>query len=183
MRGGVQKLGFSPFPPGGPYQPDSTTNGLDGGYYYAKNNNTVEPPANISASSVGGRRRRTRRRQRRQRHQRRKKRKTRGTRGKKQHHGRRRRKRRRSRKGGGRLSRIFPMAIESLPLGTDIRDGYWKTGSALTNTWNTWNGQPNNMSPNPAVQPIGAQGLMGFSPQPDIADMVHNTSMQAAKYT
>jgi len=169
MRGGVRKLGFSPFPPGGPYKPNSTTNGLDGGYYYAKNNNVVEPPANISASSVGGRRRRSRHRRRRG------KRKSRRT--KKQ------KRRRRSRKGGGRLSRLLPMAIESLPLGTDIRDGYWKAGSALTNTWNTWNGQPNNMSPNPAVQPIGAQGLIGFSPQPDIADMVHNTSMQAAKYT
>ena len=178
MRGGVRKLGFSPFPPGGPYKPNSTTNGLDGGYYYAKNNNVVEPPANISASSVGGRRRRRSQRRRRQR-----KRKSRRTRGQKRHAARRRRGRRRSRKGGGRLSRLLPTAIESLPLGTDIRDGYWKAGSALTNTWNTWNGQPNNMSPNPAVQPIGSQGLIGFSPQPDMADMIHNTSMQAAKYT
>lgn len=181
MRGGVQKLGFSAFPPGGPVHPSSTTNGLDGGYYYAKNNNTVEPPANISASSVGGSRHRTRHR----RH--RKKKKSRKTRKHMRRSARRRRRRRRrgrrSRKGGGRLSRLLPSAIESFPFGTDMRDAYWKAGSTLTNTWNTWNGQPNNMSPDPAVQPIGSQGLLGFSPQPDMADIVHDTSMQAAKYT
>ena len=170
-------------PGGGPYNPSSDTNGLDGGYYYRYNTNVVEPPMNVSASQVigsgdpeqkgggcgcCGRCRLKSRRKRR------------GTR--KKRGGRRKRRRRRKTLTGGGLLSPSNSVVEAVPMGTDLRDAYWGTGNSVVNAWNTWNGQPNNISTNPAIQPIGAQGLLGFASQPGMTDLVHDTSMQAAKY-
>ena len=162
MRGGMMKLGFSPFPPGGPYNPGSNTNGLDGGYYYVKNNNTVEPPKNVSASSVGGGRRRRRRRKR--------SRKKRGIR------------RRRRQRGGGLFSPSNPV-VEAVPGGTTIRDAYWGLTNGAVNFWNTWNGQPNNMTASPSDQPIGRQNIKGGSgnyTSPDLAGILNDANRTVA---
>ena len=167
MQGGMRKLGFSAFPPGGPYNPSSNMNGLDGGYYYAKNNLTVEPPRNISASSVGGGKRRKRRKSRKSRKSR-KRRKS-------------RRRRRRSLRGGGLLSNTV---VEAVPMGTDLRDAYWAGTNGAVNLWNTWNGQPNNMTGSVADQPIGDLSSKGGSPLrnvPDIGGIIKNASETVAK--
>lgn len=155
MQGGMRKLGFGAFPPGGPYNPGSNTNGLDGGYYYAKNNLTVEPPRNISASSVGGGKRRKSRKK--------------------------RRRRRRSLRGGGLLSNSV---VEAVPMGTDLRDAYWSGTNSAVNLWNTWNGQPNNMTGSVTDQPIGDLSVKGGAPlinTQDIGGMIKNASETVAK--
>jgi len=164
MSGGIRRIPFgvtatlptlAAFPPGGPYNPSSTTNGLGHGFYYAKNEKVVDPPANMSARAVGGRKR---------------------TRRKKRRKGRRRRGRRsRLRRGGNAL-------VEAIPGGTDLRDAYWAAGNSVRNLWNTWHGQPKNISTSASIQPIGDTTSPRFGPEPDMLHLVNKGSAEAAAY-
>ena len=168
-RGGAGRINFGvtgtyapvpAFPPGGPYQPASVTNGLGKGFYYSKNNKVVDPPINISARAVPGgggrkkRRRRTIKRRRRGRNTR----------------------RRRARRGGSST------LVNSLPGGGDARDIWWSAKNSVRNLWNTWNGQPKNISSSPSVQPIGRAGLVEFGTQPSLPAILRNSSRQAARF-
>ena len=167
-RGGAGRINFGitgtyppvpAFPPGGPYQPASVTNGLGKGFYYSKNNKVVDPPINISARAMpGGRRRKKYRRATKRR------RRARNT-------------RRRRARGGGSST-----LVNSLPGGSNARDVWWAVKSGARNLWNTWNGQPKNMSSSPSVQPIGRAGLVEFGAQPSLPAIFQDSSRQAAKF-
>ena len=68
-------------------------------------------------------------------------------------------------------------------MGTDLRDAYWTGTNGAVNFWNTWNGQPNNMTGSAADQPIGDLSVKGgstLSSIPDIGGIIRNASTTVA---